>query len=85
MIAANIAAVALLALVPPPIDIYFHPSERTPITVRDTRPITRCAFKGCIHVGRWPQGDCCPMHEGATGARIATPELIAEIDARYGE
>ena len=76
-------AAALLALVPPPIDIYFHPSERTTITMRDTRPVNRCTFKGCIHVGHWPEGGKCPMHTGATGARVATPELIAEIDGRY--
>ena len=79
------AAVALLALVPPPVSIFYSPDfpERTTITMRDDRPITRCTFKGCPAIGYWPEGGTCPAHTGATGARVATPELIAEIDGRY--
>ena len=51
--------------------------------MRDDRPITRCTFKGCPAIGYWPEGGTCPAHTGATGARVATPELIAEIDGRY--
>jgi hypothetical protein len=84
MIGASVAAVAL-ALIPPPVSIFYSPDfpERTKHHMRDTRPVNRCSVKTCIHVGHWPPGGKCPMHQGSIAAVIATPELIAEIDARY--
>lgn len=25
-------------------------------------PVNRCAVRGCVFVGHWPEGGCCPEH-----------------------
>ena len=60
------ATVALLALVPPPIDIYFHPSERNTVT---EQPIRKCAAPGCGYIGHWQLDGLCPLHSRETDPR----------------
>lgn len=64
------AAVALLALVPPPVSIFYSPDfpERTTIAMRD-QPIRKCAAPDCGYIGHWQLDGLCPLHSRETDPR----------------
>jgi len=61
------------------------------MTLRDERPINKCAVKGCPFLGRWDAGDLCPEHRTnplTDGAPTRKPTLAEswadDIDAGRG-
>lgn len=54
------------------------------MTLRDERPVNKCAVRGCPFLGRWDAGDMCPEHRrnpltDKVGAR--TPSTAEYLDA----
>ena len=50
------------------------------MTLRDEIPIHRCAVRGCPVVGRWPEGQCCPLHRESIWKGSRTPTKDTEIE-----
>lgn len=34
-----------------------------------SRPVSRCAIRGCPVIGYWPEGGYCPMHRDTVTPR----------------
>lgn len=49
--------------------------------MRDDRPVSRCAVKGCPVIGHWPPGGRCPMHRDEEPPRLASIAEMLEVNA----
>ena len=49
------------------------------MTLRDERPIHRCAIPGCVFIGRWDEGEACPMHRDTEPPRRPTLSELWEV------
>ena len=43
-----------------------------------SRPVNRCAFRGCPVLGHWEQGGRCPMHQGGEYDPPRRPSLTEQ-------
>ena len=54
------------------------------MTLRDERPIHRCAIPGCVFIGRWDKGGRCPMHRDTEPPRRPTLSELWEVTDDIG-
>ena len=48
------------------------------MTLRDERPVRRCGVRGCPVLGRWDEGDRCPMHRTPEWDEPRRPDLAEQ-------
>jgi hypothetical protein len=50
------------------------------VSLRDERPIHRCAIPACPLIGRWDEGERCPLHRDTEPPRRPSLAEQWEVD-----
>jgi hypothetical protein len=56
------------------------------MTLRDERPVRRCGVRGCPVLGRWDEGERCPLHRTPEWDEPRRPDLAEtwQVDDEHG-